>query len=64
MRQLKNIYGHKLGAFIWERFCDEAILACGFVRAIGFECLYKHVIKALFLSVYVDDFKMAGLKRN
>ena len=31
----------------------------------GWECLYKHTADKLFLSVYVDDFKMVGnnLKR-
>lgn len=64
VRQIKNIYGHKLGGLIWEICCEEAIYVCGFVRVIGFECLYKHVLKGLFLTVYVDDFKMAGLKKN
>lgn len=41
VRQLRNIYGHKLGGLMWERFCDEAILACGFVRVIGVECFLQ-----------------------
>ena len=34
----------------------------GFTKAEGFECLYVHMLLGLFLSVYVDDFKMAGRK--
>ena len=30
----------------------------------GWECLFKHREQQLFLSVYVDDFKMAGKKTN
>ena len=30
----------------------------------GWECLFKHRAQQLFLSVYVDDFKMAGKKTN
>ena len=31
-------------------------------KSIGWECLFVHRKKKLFLSVYVDDFKMAGAK--
>ena len=38
--------------------------AAGFVKVQGHECLYVHREKQLFLSVYVDDFKMAGKTSN
>ena len=34
----------------------------GFERFPGWECLWVHRGKRLFLSVYVDDFKMAGAR--
>ena len=30
----------------------------------GWECLFQHKAKQLFLSIYVDDFKMAGRAEN
>ena len=44
----------------WEKHCHKAIVACGFQKVTGWECLYKNYSKQLFLSVYVDDFKMGG----
>ena len=32
----------------------------GWERVKGWGCLYKHKKSKLFLSVYVDDFKMVG----
>ena len=36
----------------------------GFERVPGWECLYVNKSKKLFLSIYVDDFKMAGDAQN
>ena len=36
----------------------------GFEKVKGWECLYFHRAKKLFLSAYVDDYKMAGTKSN
>ena len=33
-------------------------------RIPGWECLYVHRDLGLFLSVYVDDFKVVGRKEN
>jgi len=57
---LRNLYGHPLAGLLWERHCRRAILKHGFEPVKGWECLYVHRKKQLFLSVYVDDFKMAG----
>ena len=64
VRLLRNLYGHPLAGLYWERHCHDAITKCGFERVHGWECLYKHYAKQLFLSVYVDDFKMAGKTAN
>ena len=37
---------------------------CGFEKISGWECLLFHRGLKVFLSVYVDDFKMAGCARN
>ena len=59
-----NLYGHPLAGLYWEKHCQKAIFAAGFVKVQGHECLYVHREKQLFLSVYVDDFKMAGKTSN
>ena len=61
---LRNLYGHPLAGLIWEKHCQKAILQAGFERIPGWECLFVHRSKRLFLSVYVDDFRMAGKKEN
>ena len=60
MKLKVNLYGHPLAGLYWENDAKSRILKCGFIRVEGWECLYKHPKKGLFLSVYVDDFKMAG----
>ena len=59
-----NLYGHPLAGLYWEKFCHRAVTSCGFERVKGWECLYVHRSDRIFLSIYVDDFKMAGLKKN
>ena len=59
-----NLYGHPLAGLHWEKHCQKAIFAAGFVKVQGHECLHVHREKQLFLSVYVDDFKMAGKTSN
>ena len=55
-----NLYGHPMAGLIWEKWCDKAITDSGFTKIAGWECLYVNPLKQLFLSVYVDDFKMSG----
>jgi len=57
-----NLYGHPLAGLLWEKYCQKALFEEGFEKVKGWECMYKHVKDQLFLSVYVDDFKMAGNK--
>ena len=59
-----NLYGHPLAGLLWEKHCQKAIFRAGFERIPGWECLFVHRAKGLFLSIYVDDFKMAGRKEN
>jgi len=59
-----NLYGHPLAGLYWEKHCQNAIEKAGFNKVSGWECLYENKEKELFLSVYVDDFKMAGNEAN
>ena len=59
-----NLYGHPLAGLYWEKHCEKVILEAGFEKVTGWECLYVHRSEQLFLSVYVDDFKLAGNKAN
>ena len=58
------LYGHPLSGTFWENYYSEIAMTCGFEPVQGWECLYVHRGLQIFLSVYVDDFKMAGLTRN
>ena len=64
VRLTLSLYGHPKAGLYWEKHCKKTILAAGFKPVQGWECLYKHPVKKLFLSIYVDDFKMAGLREN
>ena len=59
-----NLYGHPLAGFYWEKRCKRIILGLGFIQVPGWECLFVHPEKQLLLSVYVDDFKLAGKEEN
>ena len=39
-------------------------MEAGFEPLEGWECIYVHKQLKLFLSVYADDFKMAGASKN
>ena len=54
------LYGHPLAGLFWERHYRQHLLEIGFKPVDGWECLYWHPTLHLLLSVYVDDFKMAG----
>lgn len=59
-----NLYGHPLAGLLWEKYCEKALQKLNFAKIKGWECMYIHKEHALFLSVYVDDFKMAGKAPN
>ena len=55
-----NLDGHPLAGLLWERKWRKSYVQQGWERVKGWECLYLHKKAKLFLSVYVDDFKMVG----
>ena len=60
----KNLYGHPLAGLLWERQFEKILLKHGREKIPNWECLFVHREKGLFLSVYVDDIKLAGKKQN
>ena len=59
------IYGHPDAGASWEVHCDQAVKLVDFVP-LGEEwpsVYYHHTLK-LSLVIYVDDFKLAGPKKN
>ena len=59
---LQKHYGHPLAGLLWELYQEEILLKVGFEKVKSWECLYVHREKQLFLSAYIDDYKMAGKK--
>ena len=43
---------------------EKILLKHGWEKIPNWECLFVHREKGLFLSVYVDDIKLAGRKQN
>ena len=43
---------------------EKILLQHGWEKVPNWECLFVHREKGLFLSVYVDDIKLAGKKQN
>ena len=60
----RNLYGHHLAGLFWERQFEKILLKYGWEKVPNWECLFVHREKGLFLSVYVDDIKLAGKKQN
>lgn len=59
------MYGRKLAGFLWQNYAEDIILnklECE--KLLSWECFYFHGEKQLFLSVYVEDLKMAGKQEN
>ena len=48
----RNLYGHPLTGTFWGK-------TVGWEKVPNWECLFVHLKQKLFLSVYVDDIKMA-----
>ena len=59
----RNLYGHPLAGLLWERQFEKVLLKYGWEKIPNWECLFVHREKGLFLSVYVDDIKLAGKKQ-
>ena len=60
----RNLYGHPLAGLLWERQFEKIVMKHGWAKVPNWECLFVHREKGLFLSVYVDDIKLAGKKQN
>ena len=60
----RNLHGHPLAGLFWERQFEKILLKHGWEKIPNCECLFVHREKGLFLSVYVDDIKLAGKKQN
>ena len=60
----RNLYGHPLAGLLWERQFEKVLLKHGWEKIPNWECLFVHREKGLFLSVYVEDIKLAGKKHN
>ena len=60
----RNLYGHPLAGLLCERHVEKILLKHGWEKIPNWECLFVHREKGLFLSVYVDDIKLAGKKQN
>jgi hypothetical protein len=60
VRQLYNLYGHPRAGHYWEQHVHKCALIEGFKPVPGWECLYIHPEDQVLMSVYVDDFKLAG----
>ena len=56
----RNLYGHPLAGLLWERQFENVLLKHDWEKIPNWECLFVHREKGLFLSVYVDDIKLAG----
>ena len=60
----RNLYGHPLAGLLCERQFEKILLQHGWEKVSNCECLFVHRQKGLFLSVSVDDIKLAGKKQN
>ena len=60
----RNLYCHPLAGLLWERQFEKVQLKHGWEKIPNWECLFVHREKGLYLSVYVDDIKLAGKKQN
>ena len=56
----RNLHGHPWAGLLWERYFEKILLSHGWEKVSNWECLFVHREKGLFLSVYVDDIKLAG----
>jgi hypothetical protein len=61
---LRALYGHPESGGWWERHAEKGIFAAGFKAVPEWKSTYFHKRLKLLLTVYVDDFKMAGPKSN
>ena len=56
-------FGHSLAALLWARQVEEVLLELGWEK-YKMGGLFVHRKQGLFLSIYVDDIKMAGKQQH
>ncbi len=61
---LRALYGHADAGGYWAKKCDQHLLSVGFTKVPNWPSWYLHAEYRLFLTRYVDDFKMSGTKTN
>ena len=54
-----NLYGHLLAGLSWERQFEKILLKYGWEKVSNWELLFVHREQVLFLSMSVDDIKLA-----
>ena len=57
----RNLYGHPLTGLLWERQFEKEN---GWAKVPNWECFFVNREKGPFLSVYGDDFTLAGKRQN
>ena len=60
----RNLYGHPLAGLLWERQFEKVLLELCWEKVLNCECSCVNQARGLFLSVYVDDIKLAGKTEN
>ena len=60
----RNLYGHPLAGLLWELQYEKVLLDHGREEVPNGECFFVNHEKVLFLSVYVDDVRLAVKKQN
>lgn len=55
-----GLYGHPVSGACWVRHCTEQLRSVGFEPVMNCESMFRNKGLRVILSVYVDDFKMAG----
>ena len=61
----RNLYGHPLAGFLWERQFEKVLLGLiGWEKVLNLKCLFSHRKEKLFLSIYVDRFKKTRRKQK
>ena len=60
----RNLYGHYLAGLFREGQFEKILLKYGWEKVSNWDCLFVHREKGVFLSVCVDDIKLAGKKQT
>ena len=55
-----SLYGHPMSGKYWENHFTEKLESAGYEKMMGWEYRFVHRRLKFVLSVYVNDFKLAG----